>query len=366
MSATIGRARPQASRVQHPQRVQVNPPLPRQASSKPEGGAPKSSSARHSARGWVLVALRWAAAVAVLALLLHFLPLRLLRTALAQVPASRFLLILLGYVLAHALGVIKWRVVVNAAGAQLDFPTSAQCYAGGLFGTLFLPSIIGGDVVRLAVGLRRSPRPAAVLAGNVVDRLLDMTAQAGLVLLGLALLPGSLPERWEATGQSGLLIATGVAVAIAGVAFALRKPLLAGRSVRFRRRLARLQHALRSVSQQPEILLLGWLLGTLIQFSFLVLTAQLAFLCGLALPLRAWLFAWPLAKLAALLPLTQGGIGVREAALVALLAPFGAAAHLVLAAALLWEGVVVAGGLLAGATAFLLSRAERARAPAAG
>jgi glycosyltransferase 2 family protein len=65
-----------------------------------------------------------------------------------------------------------------------------------------------------------------------------------------------------------------------------------------------------------------------------------------------------LAKLAALLPLTQGGIGVREAALVGLLSPFGAAPHLVLAAGLVWEGVVIMGGLLAGLTAFLLRRGE--------
>jgi len=79
------------------------------------------------------------------------------------------------------------------------------------------------------------------------------------------------------------------------------------------------------------------------------------------LPLRLWLFAWPLAKLAALLPLTQGGIGVREAALVALLTPFGAAGHLVLAAGLVWEGVIVAGGLLSGGAAFLLRRAASSR-----
>jgi glycosyltransferase 2 family protein len=78
----------------------------------------------------------------------------------------------------------------------------------------------------------------------------------------------------------------------------------------------------------------------------------------LVLPLRIWLFAWPLAKLAAVLPLTQGGIGVREAALVALLAPFGAAAPLVLAAGLVWEGVIIAGGLIAGAVAFFLGRSE--------
>src|SRR5262250_3069986 len=146
-------------------------------------------------RAWIFVGLRWVTAVAVVGLLVHFLPLAPLRAAIARVPTSRFLAILAGYLLAHTLGIAKWKRVVNAAGAQLDLATSAQCYAGGLFGTLFLPSIIGGDVIRLAVGLRRSPRPAAVLAGNIVDRFLDVAAQAGLVLLGLILLPGSLPAE---------------------------------------------------------------------------------------------------------------------------------------------------------------------------
>src|SRR2546425_4305744 len=38
----------------------------------------------------------------------------------------------------------------------------------------------------------------------------------------------------------------------------------------------------------------------------------------------------------------------REAALVALLVPFGAASPLVFAAGLAWEGVIIAGGLCAG------------------
>lgn len=320
--------------------------------------------AHHSQQGssaWLVVVLRWAAALAVLGILLHFLPLAPLRAAIERVPVSRFLAILAGYLLAHGVGIAKWRMVVNAAGAELDFATSAQCYAGGLFGTLFLPSIIGGDVIRLAVGLHRSPRPAAVLAGNIVDRFLDVTAQGGLVLLGLILLPGAVPPQLEARVREVLLIGSAGLVVLLVLAIVLYRPLVSGRSIRFRRRLARLRRALRSVSRRYPVLVLGWLLGTFIQTTFLVLTARLAGYCGLMLPLRAWLFAWPLAKLAAVLPLTQGGIGVREAALVALLAPFGAAGHLVLAAGLLWEGVIIAGGLIAGAMALVLRRAGSSR-----
>ncbi len=313
-----------------------------------------TSQAEKHWRGWTVVALRWIAALLVLGILLHFLPLKLLGQAIERVPFARFFLILVGYLLAHAVGIAKWRMVVNAAGARLDFATSAQCYTGGLFATLFLPSIIGGDVVRLAVGLRRSPNPAAVLAGNVTDRFLDMCAQAGLVLLGVILLPGSLPKTLGQEMRLGMLIAGGTLFGATLLSLLISKPLLRGRSVRFRRRLARLRHALTSGWRRPHILILGWLLGTAIQTTFLTLTALLAISCGLFLPLRVWLFAWPLAKLAALMPLTQGGIGIREAALVGLLSPFGAPAHLVLATGLVWEAVVIAGGLLAGLTAFLL------------
>ncbi len=317
-----------------------------------------SAHSQRSSRGWVLIILRWAAALAVVGVLLHFLPLAPLRAAIARVPVSSFFSVLLGYLLAHCVGVAKWRMVVNAAGAELDFATSAQCYFGGLFGTLFLPSIVGGDVVRLAVGLQRSPRPAAVLTGNLVDRFLDVTAQAGLVLLGLLLIPelDLVPDDLERRINDALpLVALGLIV-LSGLLFMLRKRILGGRSVRFRRRLARLRLALRAVSKRPHVLALGWLLGTCMQLTFLMLTARLAVYCGLTLQLRAWLFAWPLAKLAAVLPLTQGGIGVREAALVALLSPFGAPGHLVLAAGLVWEGVVIAGGLIAGAAALVLRR----------
>jgi uncharacterized protein (TIRG00374 family) len=313
---------------------------------------------QRGSRGWLLIILRWAAALAVLGALLHFLPLAPLRAAIARVPVASFLAVLLAYLLTHCLGTAKWRMVVNAAGAELDFATSAQCYFGGLFGTLFLPSIVGGDVVRLAVGLQRSPRPAAVLTGNLVDRFLDVMSQAALVVLGLALLPelDLVPDELEDRLEMVLLAVGFGLILLLALMFRLRKRILAGRSMRFRRRLARLRYAVRSVSKRPRVLVLGWLLGTCIQTAFLLLTAELATFCGLALPLRAWLFAWPLAKLAAVLPLTQGGIGVREAALVGLLAPFGAPGHLVLAAGLVWEGVVIAGGLVAGAVAFVLGR----------
>ena len=96
------------------------------------------------------------------------------------------------------------------------------------------------------------------------------------------------------------------------------------------------------------------------QTSFALLTSVIAAGCGLHVPLRTWLFAWPLAKLSSLLPITQGGIGVREVALAALLAPFGAAPALTVAVGLMWEAIIIVGGLLAGTIYLLLGRSVAA------
>src|SRR5436853_1237884 len=309
-----------------------------------------------STHGWIFLLLRWAAALLILGSLFYVLPVAPLRSALARVPLTRFIAVLLIYLVALTGGITKWHTVVNSAGAQLSFAASAQCYTSGLFGALFLPSIIGGDVARLAVGISRSPRPAAVITGNVADRFLDVAAQLTLISLGLMLLPSSLPVPLQAPAKRVLFAGVIGAAVFFGLVLALHRPLLRGRSIRIRRRLAQLRPAIRAVSRRPLRLVLGWLLGTSVQGTYVVLTALLGITCGLRLPLRVWLFAWPLAKIAAVMPITQGGIGVREAALVVLLRPFGAPASEVLATGIVWEGVIVSGGLLAGVTAFLLRR----------
>jgi len=85
-----------------------------------------------------------------------------------------------------------------------------------------------------------------------------------------------------------------------------------------------------------------------IQASFVLLNAFLGAAIGLQAPLHVWFLAWPLAKLVALLPVSLGGLGVREVALAGLLQPFGVPAALAVAQSLLWETILVAGGLTAG------------------
>src|SRR5260370_13739007 len=108
---------------------------------------------QRGSRGWLLILLRWVAAILVIGVLLHFLPLAPLRAAIWKVPLWRFVAVLLGYLLAHSIGGAKGRMVGKAAGGGMDFATSAQSSAGGFVGTPFLPSVIDADACPVAVGI---------------------------------------------------------------------------------------------------------------------------------------------------------------------------------------------------------------------
>ncbi|HKV29182.1 MAG TPA: lysylphosphatidylglycerol synthase transmembrane domain-containing protein [Candidatus Acidoferrales bacterium] len=302
-------------------------------------------------QSWQGAALRVGGSILALILLFHFLPLSEVWQALRELPARVWTLALAGYLAAHLVGISKWRLMVNVGGAGLNFRQAVRCYFSGLFSTLFLPSIVGGDVVRASLALRFGKSKAGVLLGSFLDRILDFVALGLLAAVGVALAPEALAPQ---TRRVFLVAGIGIAVLLAIFApvvfwFPARRF-----SFGIRRRLARLRRAARSIHNEKRYVLAALCLGLVIQAGFIWLMAQVANSGGLRLPFRVWLFAWPLAKLSAVIPVTQGGIGVREAALAALLIPFGARATMTVAVGLAWETIIIAGGLIAGLIAFLL------------
>lgn len=290
-------------------------------------------------------ALHFGGSALALALLFHFLPAERVLHTIEKLPARLWLMILFGYLATHCIGASKWRLMVNLGGAKLSVRQAARCYFAGLFGSLFLPSLIGGDIVRAALALRLGRSKAGVLLGCFLDRIVDLAALVLLTGAGALLIPG-------APGPSSRSIFLWLgAAALAAMVFAggvVAMIPVRRLSYRVRRWLVSARHAGHSIARRPVAVLGALSLAISAQLAFIGLSIALAEACGLHLAFRAWLFAWPLAKLSAAIPVTQGGIGVREAALAALLAPFGAPPVVTVAAGLAWEAVVITGALLAG------------------
>lgn len=298
-------------------------------------------------------ALKIAISLGVLAALLLLLPWDGLWGAVERMTLPVWLGVLAGFLAGHAVGVLKWRRMLGVGRAVIAPLEAARCYAAGLFANLCLPSIVGGDVLRAVLAGRSTGRPEAVVIGSIGDRLLDVTALAGLAAIGALLARAELPG-WGAN-VVGALVLVGLVSAALFVPLALRRP-LASWPRKVRRPLGRALVALRRLSGSPGAAASVLLLSLTIQTGFVLLNAWIGRTVGIDLPLAVWFFAWPVAKVAGLLPVSLGGLGVRDAALGAALASFGVPMASGVAASLIWQSVLIAGGLLAGAGWVALGR----------
>ncbi len=224
-----------------------------------------------------------------------------------------------------------------------------------------LPFEALGDVVRAGwVAGEGHPLEAVTVAG-VADRVVDTTALVLLAAAGVAWLPAELSK---ASPSSGARVLAGVAAILAAGALAgwglLRMRAPGWLPARAAAILAAAQRAGAELARRPALGLATLALALAIQGTFVGLNALLGGAVGIHLPAAAWLFAWPAAKLAALVPVSLGGIGVREAALAALLWPLGVPPALAVGQSLLWETVLVALGIVAGLGALWSRRAARA------
>ncbi|MDH3733034.1 MAG: flippase-like domain-containing protein [Gemmatimonadota bacterium] len=300
-------------------------------------------------------ALKIVISVAVLAVLLFSLPLDELWGAMRRLPPLVWLGVLGGFLGGHSLGVFKWRRMLGVGRADLVPRDAVRCYSAGLFANLCLPSIVGGDVLRAVLAGRATGRPEAVVVGSIGDRLCDTLALAGLAGVGALLVRTSLPGWWP--NVIGVLLIVGVIAAGLFVPLALRRPLDSWPR-KVRRPVGRTLVALRKLSRSPGAAVSVLLMSLTIQTSFVLLNAWLGRSVGVDVPLEVWFFAWPMAKIAGLLPVSLGGLGVRDATLGAALLPFSVAMATGVAVSLLWQTVLIAGGLIAGAAWALLGRGE--------
>jgi uncharacterized protein (TIRG00374 family) len=307
---------------------------------------------------WLIALLRLTGSGIVLLLLFVLLPRESVWAAIKRLTPGTWLITLVAYMLLHLLGVKKWRMMVNLAGGGLSFIGAVRCYYAGLFGSIYLPSIVGGDVVRAGLGLRIVRSKIGLLLGSVADRIQDLLALTIVAAIGAFLLPREL----DAQSRRIFLFLT-AAFLVGFLVVAALTAMLPARlfSFRMRRRIVRLRQSVRAGWRRPQIMLFSLSLGITLQIGLTVLNAFLADACGLHIAWTVWLFAWPLSKIAAMMPISQGGIGVREATLVALLTPFGATSALAFAAGIVFQTIIISGGLVSGLVAIVLGRSSLLR-----
>ncbi len=228
--------------------------------------------------------------------------------ALARLGAETLVLGLVLIGLSRVAVAVRWAVLLRGAGAPLAPGQALRLTFAGLFASNFLPTTIGGDVVRLAGGMALGVEGAVCAASLVADRVVGATGM-------LVALPFGLQALWSAAGLP--LVAWGAAAVSPEDGWwrrAWRKALGFGR-----RLLAAMAAWLRRPQALAAALAFTWLhMALLFATLWLLLRAMdepVDFLRVGGL--------WSLVYYVSLLPFSLNGLGIQELSLTVVMTRLG-------------------------------------------
>lgn len=225
-------------------------------------------------------------------------------------------------VMAVVLAALRWRTLVQRGGARMPVTMAAQLTFAGMFFGQVLPATVGGDVVRGVLACRIGLPWRDVVSGIVLDRITALLASVILILAGLPWLytlavGDAVPLVWTALASMGLIGV--VALALCGDLMPLPRVLT---------RRTWVVAALNLTKQVRSGLASATGLAALtISIVIHLSTVAVVILIGAGLgvpvsPVAAFVIV-PLAILAAAVPISLNGWGIREGIMVAGLALFG-------------------------------------------
>jgi len=235
--------------------------------------------------------------------------------------------VLLGVPLGNLISTVKWRMLLVVKGiSSLSFARLWALYFVGGFFSNFLPTDVGGDLVRSYEVGKVSGRHAESLSAIVMERLTGFLAMIALALVGLVLNPALAGMQF--LGQTILLVLFAAVVLTVLLLSPLLQQWVGVRVRRFvpRRLGEKLKGFLTSVSEyrnERATMTAAMALSIVFQSIPIVYVYCLMRSIGADLDPTALILVVPAVSLVGILPITINGIGLREGAFVLLLAKAG-------------------------------------------
>jgi uncharacterized protein (TIRG00374 family) len=242
------------------------------------------------------------------------------------------------------LSAYRWFVLLRSGRPDLSLMSIVRISVISVFAGTFLPGGVGSEAIRIYGAARASSDLALAFSSAVVERAFGLVALLIMVAAGLSLGPTGLPEALRTWSIAGLL---GVAIG-AWLMMARRPracitswlagwPILAPVNERLRKLYARMD-----LFAGSSVLTSSFLLAFLLQFGRVLAALLAARALHLDVAFANLLVIVPVAMLVSILPVSIGGLGLREGTMVSLLGMVGVApaAGLALSVLLLATGFV--------------------------
>jgi uncharacterized membrane protein YbhN (UPF0104 family) len=247
----------------------------------------------------------------------------------------------IGYILSQIFSAYKWRVLALPLGFKQPFSSFMAYYFAGMYLNLFAPSTVAGDLGRGALLANGRARLGLALHSVVIDRVTGLVMLLWVGVVGVLLTDSRVvPLQWRLS-----VVATAAGTVI-GWRFL---PQLLNRFFHSDNKARRFLDKL--VDAYPDtsgVLAKACGLSLLFHFFQLGLQIMIAQAIDLEVTVSYLLVCIPLITILSALPISFGGIGVRESGYVMFLALVGVSRERALAFGLLWSAIVVAANATGG------------------
>lgn len=220
------------------------------------------------------------------------------------------------YAIVVVLSTVRWKVLLDALGGQSSFGSLTQSYLVSAFFANFLPSNVGGDVVRVREAARAAGSHTASLTVAAMDRVVGFIAlyfiAAPAFLLGGPLVQGLAGARVILAGLTVLFLAMGVVFMSPGFVTSLAERVGLKRFPWVHGRFVTVQSALDAFRANPRAVANSFLLSLVLQFLGVYYFFIVARALGIPLELTTSLLMVPLCTLILAIPISFNGWGLRE------------------------------------------------------
>jgi uncharacterized protein (TIRG00374 family) len=250
------------------------------------------------------------------------------------------------------LSAVRWQRVLAAMELPARLRTLLATYLASQFVSNFLPSTIGGDALRVTRLSATTGEAPASFASVVLDRMSGWLILPLLCLIGLAINP-SLAHLGRAS-RAAVSISLVTLVSLAAVLALAASPRLGGRltgHANWLRFVGAVHLGLERFRQRPAAALSVLATSMGYQLSLVIAVMLGARALGIHVGPTALLAFVPAVAIVQVVPLTIGGLGVREGAFALFLTPLGVASGRAIALGLLVYAMHLIASLL-GAPAF--------------
>jgi uncharacterized membrane protein YbhN (UPF0104 family) len=218
-----------------------------------------------------------------------------------------------------ALRAVRWQVLLQALDIQVPLRRLVHLYFVGSFFNIFLPTGLGGDAIRMAELAHSTKRGPEAVGTTLVDRATGLWVLFVLALLALPFSHTLLPQGWAP------VVTLGTLGGVIGGWLVMGTPLIPwmGGKVRLPAQ-EKLERFYRSVAQLGYPALARACLVSLI-FDLLLIAFNVLIAASLHVdqPLGIFLLFTPLISFSLALPISFGGLGVREQTYILLFGPLG-------------------------------------------